>query len=160
MYRQETDPIPISNRRRWLLIFLPAIVSFVGLIALFVFQQQLTPTWQIAMESYQRLQAERGNDFEVLAVVTALLPTEFGTNEPFRAVEVTANTSLLTPPVEVRCVEVRPSGRDERNILLLIRHTDDAQPDDWVIYEAAGSEGRVNRTVAEIGCFFPSFAED
>jgi hypothetical protein len=159
MYPQETNPIPISNRRRWLLIFLPAIISLIGLIALFVFQQQLTPTWQIAMESYQINQAERGNEFEVLAVVTALLPQEYGTNEPFRAVETIITASPM-PPVEIRCVETRPIGRDERQILLLIRHTEDAKPNDWVIYEAAGTEGRVNRSIAEIGCFFPSFEEN
>lgn len=153
----EFDPVPISNRRRWLLLFLPAIISLFGIVVLFVFQQQTTPSWQVRMEAHQAEQADRGNVFEVMAVVTALLPEEFGANEPFRPVG--DPSFVFTAPKEVRCLEVRPTGSDERRILLLIRYIEDAEPNDWVIYEAAGTESRINRSIAELGCFFPSFEE-
>ena len=154
----EFNPVPISNRRRWFLLFLPAIVSLFGLVVLFVFQQQTTPGWQVRMEAYQAEQAERGDVFEVMAVVTALLPQEFGANEPFRAVG--DRSFVFTAPEEVRCLEVRPNGSSERRIVLLIRYTEDAEPSDWVIYEAAGTDSRINRSIAEIGCFFPTFGEE
>ncbi|MCB0116207.1 MAG: hypothetical protein R2873_31190 [Caldilineaceae bacterium] len=150
------DPTPISNRRRWLILLLPALISLIGLVVLFFVQQQLTPGWQTAMERYQSEQADAGNVFEVMAVVTALLPAEYDANEPFRPAADSIAVDL--PVAEIRCVEIRPEAdADQRMILLLLRNQDGTTPNDWQIYEATGNGQQVQRTVAEIGCFFPNF---
>ncbi len=159
-------PIPISDRRRWLLLLVPAFVSLGGLIVLIIFQFQTIPAWQVAMERYQSEQAEAGNLFSVISVVTALLPAEFGPDEPFHPVgELSGrdrDRALTYPPAEVRCVELQsePEPDGERRIILLVKNEEDSDHADWLIYEPAGPPLSVNQAVAEIGCFFPSFEEE
>ncbi len=166
----DRNPIPMSSARRWLVIFMPAILSLSALAAIFLLQRQWTPDWQVALERYQAAQHEQGSTIEVIAVVTALLPGEFGANEPFRPT-FTSNFTVTSPvtgtqtttqstPSEVRCVEVQTALAGERQILLLIPHKNVSSPNEWIIYESAGSAAAINKTLAEIGCFFPDWMEE